>query len=122
MAHTTGVDGKTRPRKRKAVKAQLKDEPEKSDRRIAQALGVSHATVATIRHDMEDGGEVVNLTTSKGADGKTYPRKRKQAEAKRPEVVVNDSFTSPDTLGRRQSRKDRPAEAVGCLTPCPCQV
>jgi ParB-like chromosome segregation protein Spo0J len=60
-------------------------EPEKSDRSIAKATGISRPTVATIRDDLEAQGQVAESATSSGADGKTYPRP----------VVVPDEPNTP---------------------------
>ena len=46
------------------------DTPELSDRQIAGWLGVSHPTVAAIRDELLESGQVGNLPTSTGADGK----------------------------------------------------
>ncbi len=48
--------------------------PEKSDRQLAKAIGVSPTTVGTARKDLEQKGEVSKLDTSIGKDGKEYPR------------------------------------------------
>ncbi len=48
--------------------------PEKSDRQLAKAIGVSPTTVGTARKDLEVKGEVSKLDTSTGADGKERPR------------------------------------------------
>lgn len=83
------------------IHEQLKETPEKSDRQIAKALGVSHPTVASNRTEMEESGELEKFTSSLGADGKKRPRKvkrkslvsvfnptkREEKAMKKPEVV-----------------------------------
>jgi len=56
--------------------------PEKSDRQLAKAIGVSPTTVGTARKDLEVKGELSKLDSSIGADGKERPR---QVERKAPE-------------------------------------
>jgi len=68
--------------KQTAIQKALQAAPEKSDRQLAKAIGVSHPTVATARKDMEEKGELVKFTSSIGADGKERPR---QVERKAPE-------------------------------------
>lgn len=63
--------------KREVIADSLKDAPEKSDRQHAAELGVHQTTVGTVRKELEHGGQVSKLDTSKGADGKEYPRERK---------------------------------------------
>lgn len=68
--------------KQAAIQKALQAAPEKSDRQLAKAIGVSPTTVGTARKDLEQKGEVSKLDTSTGADGKEYPR---QVERKAPE-------------------------------------
>lgn len=56
------------------IQEQLRETPEKSDRQIARELGVHHTTVGTQRDILEKSGQLANLATSTGADGKQYPR------------------------------------------------
>lgn len=51
-----------------------KRDPTRSDRQIAKAAGVSQPTVSATRHALEASGDVKEVITSTGADGKTYPR------------------------------------------------
>ena len=61
---------------RELIKDELKANPSHSDRWIAKGLGVHQTTVGTIRKELEQSGEVSNLDTSIGSDGRVYPRKR----------------------------------------------
>ncbi len=58
------------------IRQQLKETPEKSDRQIADGLGVSHHTVETQRKELEAGGQIAHLKESIGADDKQYPRRQ----------------------------------------------
>lgn len=93
----------TREQRQELIRQQLRETPEKSDRQIAQGLGVDHKTVGYQRNELigigeipqcdrqtSDGriypaqrqeGQVCESHTSTGADGKTYPR---QIERKTP--------------------------------------
>jgi phage N-6-adenine-methyltransferase len=59
--------------KRSLIEEQLKETPEVSNRRIAEGLGVSHPTVATVRSEMESTGKIYQLERTLGADGKSRP-------------------------------------------------
>jgi hypothetical protein len=60
--------------KRKVIAALLKAQPEKSDRQIAEIVGVSHVTVGAVRAEMETTGQIDQLPKRIGKDGK--PRKQ----------------------------------------------
>ena len=64
----------TREQRRDLIRAQIKDTPALSDRQIAKMLGVSNSTVGVIRHDLIEDGQVGELHTSMGSDGKAYSR------------------------------------------------
>ena len=64
----------TQEQRRQIIIAQLKDAPQKSDRRIATELGVSDKTVGAQREILETRAEIPHLNISVGADGKEYPR------------------------------------------------
>jgi len=65
----------TQEQRRSLVREQLSETPEKSDRQIAAGLGISNKTVSTARKNMVEKGQLCNLHSSMGADGKTRPRK-----------------------------------------------
>ncbi len=61
--HLTGVQ------RRALIEDQVRDTPEHSDRRIGSALGVDHKTVASVRDEMESGGEIPHQDQRVGTDG-----------------------------------------------------
>jgi len=65
-----------REQKRMLIAEQLKDTPLLSDRQVAAMLGVHHTTVGTTRLELVRSGELANLASSLGADGKERPRER----------------------------------------------
>ncbi|MDR4503483.1 MAG: hypothetical protein MRK01_01665 [Candidatus Scalindua sp.] len=62
--------------KQELVRDQLRETPEISDRQISKGLGVSNNTVSLARKNLINNNQVCESHTSKGADGKTYPRQR----------------------------------------------
>lgn len=60
--------------KRFLITAQVVETPHLSDRKIARGLGVSPTTVGTARSELIETGQVSDLDTSLGADGKWRPR------------------------------------------------
>lgn len=64
----------TRDQRRELIRQQVLETPEKSNRQIAQSLGVDHKTVGSQRSELAARGEIPHLSTITGADGKTYPR------------------------------------------------
>lgn len=59
-----------RAQKRDLIAEQLKETPEKSNRQVAVGLGVDHKTVAAVKSELEQTGEIPQLTKTVGADGK----------------------------------------------------
>jgi hypothetical protein len=53
--------------------------PEKSNRAVAKTIGVDHKTVAAVRADAERTGEIPQLNTTTGTDGKSRPAKKTTA-------------------------------------------
>ena len=69
----------TRQEIRSVLERRLKAAPERSDRDLAKELHVDHKTVGKARRRLETTGEIPQLPTAKGADGKTRRRPVKQA-------------------------------------------
>jgi ParB-like chromosome segregation protein Spo0J len=69
--------------KQRALLAELllKMDPERSDREIGRAAGISGNTVGRIRGELESGAQIEHLEKTKGKDGKTYTAKRKPRPA-----------------------------------------
>lgn len=63
-----------REQKQELIREQLRETPEKSDRQIANSLGVDHKTVSVRRNELEGTGEIPQLCSTMGADGKERPR------------------------------------------------
>ena len=64
----------TRAERRKAVERMLMLHTERSDRWIAEDMGVSKNTVAKYREELEAGGQIDQVEKFIGKDGKEYPR------------------------------------------------
>lgn len=62
--------------KRELIADQLKDTPSISNRAIASRLGVSHPTVANVRQELEDNGDVERFTTSTDTLGRNQPARK----------------------------------------------
>jgi DNA modification methylase len=74
----------TQEQKRQLVADQLQETPERSNRWVGKQLGVHHATVASVRSEMESVGQIIQPEKHVGADGKTY-------KATKPTPVVHRS-------------------------------
>ena len=62
--------------KRAIVADQLRETPGRSNRWVGKQLGVHHATVASVRADLEGTGQIIQLERTVGADGKSRPADR----------------------------------------------
>jgi SAM-dependent methyltransferase len=58
--------------KRQLIADQLHETPERSNRWVGKQLGVHHATVASVRTEIEAVGQIIQLEKRVGTDGKTY--------------------------------------------------
>ena len=59
--------------KRELIADQLEETLDKSNRWIAKQLGVHHATVASVRADLQSTGQIIQLEKAVGLDGKVRP-------------------------------------------------
>src|SRR5690242_3900350 len=59
--------------KRDIIAALLKDNPERSDRATAQIARASHPTVAAVRRELENSGEVEKFSTRTDSTGRQQP-------------------------------------------------
>jgi hypothetical protein len=66
----------TQEQKRQLIADQLQETPERSNRWIGKQLGVHHATVASVRGEMEGTGQIIQFDKTFGRDGKERPAMR----------------------------------------------
>ena len=103
--------------KQTAIQKALHAAPEKSDRQLAKAIGVSHPTVATARKELEQKGDLVKFTTSTGADGKEYPR-QVERKASEPELpisqprIISIQVSAPSQVNRVAEKASAVLEAA----------
>lgn len=117
--------------RREIILAESLEHPEKSDRQIAKELSVSPTTVGTVRDKAYSEGKVSKLDTSKGADGKAYPRQverkpvsvfnptpREERAVKTPEVVERMAETGKSALtASREINREAKAERKAFVLP-----
>ena len=70
--------------KRQLIADQLQETPGRSNRWIGKQLGVHHATVASIRTEMEGTGQIIQLARTVGEDGRSRPSFRQRQFVHRP--------------------------------------
>lgn len=78
--------------KRELIEERLKLAPEQSDRQVAQISGADHKTVGVARKRLEETGEIPQLETSVGADGKERPRRPKAQEREHTFNATNEKI------------------------------
>ena len=64
----------TRDQRRKLIEDELRESPGTSDNSIGKNLGVDHKTVGSVRSKLERVGEIPQLDSVTGSDGKQYAR------------------------------------------------
>ena len=91
-----------REQKQELIREQLRETPEKSDRQIGKSLGISHHTVNTQRQQLEETGQIAQLETSIGADGKERPRQveRKPVTIFNPTSREEKAIRNPNVVER----------------------
>lgn len=67
----------SREQRRELIGAELIDDPNRSNRQIAEALNVDHKTVGSVREGLESIGEIPQLENLQTANGRTYPTERR---------------------------------------------
>lgn len=82
-----------REQKRELIAAQLKETPERSNRQVAEGLGVDHKTVAAVRSEAESIGEIPQCDRAT-SDGRTYPAQRKP---------VRTAYVDPTPEGKQET-------------------
>ena len=114
----------TTTQRRQIVQDQIHETPEKSDRQIAEGIGVSNSTVSYQRKKMVESGQVCESHTSTGADGKQYPRqverkpvtifnptRREEKAIQNPNVVERMADTGANVLtAEKQIHREEKAE------------
>ena len=96
--------------KRDLVADALRETPERSDRQIAGAVGVSHVTVGKVRVDLEATGQVDQLTKRTGADGKERRKPTKPADAPRESVFDIGDAPTRKQADAKAKRDEKEAE------------
>jgi hypothetical protein len=80
----------TKPEQKALAVELLKHDPEQSNRRVAEATGLSDKTVAKVRDDAESTAEITQLTTRRGKDGRTRsaPPKKRRKPKPQPDIPL----------------------------------
>ena len=88
--------------RRDLIREQLKETPEKSDRQIAVALGVSNSTVSSQRKEMVANHQLCESHSSIGADGRERPRQvtHKTVTIFNPTAAEEKAVKQPEIIER----------------------
>jgi hypothetical protein len=91
--------------KRQLVADQLHETPDRSNRWVGKQLGVHHATVATVRAEMQATGQIIQLERTVGEDGKARPA-IKQAQVVHRSPAERQARITAATLIHGDCRKE----------------
>jgi hypothetical protein len=86
--------------KRRVIAAKLRKDPEKSNRQIAEEVGVDHKTVASEREDLESIGQIDQSKSRKKKDGGTYPAKPKRQKTPASKAAARRRSTAASSRSR----------------------
>jgi hypothetical protein len=105
----------TAEQKREVIAKLIKAAPEKSNRRIAGEVRVSHPTVAAVRADLETKGDVEKVSTSIDTKGRRQPVHKTEAK-KQPRVQPSnpaaDAVSPVEPEDTLQERIDHLADQI----------
>jgi len=90
--------------RRQMIQQELKENPEKSNRQIADELKVSHHTVEAVRDDLEGCGQIAQLPQTIGKDGKKREIQKKIIRTKKGRPR-KDKILSSAAVAQEQKRK-----------------
>lgn len=97
--------------RRRAVAAELMRDPQRSDRAVAAAVGVTHPTVALVRRELEQHGQVESLTTRIGADGKRQAASKPPRQEAEPQGRLDYIALELRSLSELEDRQHAHAQA-----------
>lgn len=100
--------------RRGIIKSELLRDPERSDRLIAAKVAVSPSTVGAVRRELVEAGQVSNLDTRRGRDGKVQPAAKPPAQP-RPEHELPDGVVDVTLRIAKEVARDLDAGAwISC--------
>lgn len=112
----------TRAQKRALIDRELKTAPHQSSRVIADKTGTNHTTVSNRRKQLQSTGEISQLTTTTGKDGKS--RKEPAKREKKP-TISNTGRADIDNImaelelhiiqARKSGDSDKAREIIKCM-------
>lgn len=94
--------------KREVIGDQLRETPGRSDRRIAELLGVDGKTVASLRRELERRAEIPHVSTIRDTKGRQQPRRRQRVPR---DVSAMRALATTPAGTRRPKISDVPAQA-----------
>jgi hypothetical protein len=87
--------------RREIIAALLKADPTQSNRQVAEQAKASHHTVGVVRNELETTGQVAQLETTTGADGKkrkTKPKPKGPAKGKKETITFQEVINAKTAL------------------------
>lgn len=94
----------SRSERRRAIEVKLRLHHERSDRHLAEELGVGRELVAKIRRHLIEGGQIPAGSTRIGADGKSYPALPKDPNERLPRNRLSAGADDDDEPAGRKGR------------------
>jgi predicted methyltransferase len=91
--------------KRAVIADQLRETPNRSSRWIGKMLGVHHATVASVRAELEGSGQIVHTSVREGSDGRLQPAGKPLRTLPRP-PEANSTWAAKTSLIHGDCRRE----------------
>jgi len=100
--------------RRELIADQLEESPGRSNRWIAKQLGVHHSTVGAVRGELESVGQISQLGSRVGNDGKSYSSAKSSKVVPRSERELKARITSSNLI-HGDCRKELKKIATGSI-------
>jgi ParB/Sulfiredoxin domain len=84
----------TAEQKREVIAAVLKQDPKRSNRRVAEQTKADHKTVGTVRKEMEGRGEIPHVEARADTKGRQQPSRKRAPPTPRPTSEINQDGPS----------------------------
>jgi hypothetical protein len=104
--------------KRARIAAELRGDPTRSDRAVAETVGVHHETVGAVRAKLEQTGDVAKTATRTDTKGRNQPAKKSKWKqpTKKPKPAPAASNSTP-AAGSISTQSTSPKNSVPALNP-----
>jgi ParB-like chromosome segregation protein Spo0J len=97
----------TRAERRRAVEVRLRLHHDRSDRHLAEEMGIGRELIAKVRRQLVEGGQIPEGGTRLGADGKVYPALPRDPNERQPRTAA-EAGADPEARSNGRGKPEAP--------------